>query len=91
MQTTLKTRNGPDACRQCKAKLPDSGHCKIRCESCLEKQRAGVAEAHRRRKFEELENVPPDDREVVKKPNLIKVRVNEESVIKCDTYGAGGC
>lgn len=77
MQTTLKARNGPDICRQCKVKLPE-GHYKTRCNPCLEKQRTGAAQTRRKRKFEELENVSPDGQENTKKPDTAKVCVNKK-------------
>ena len=78
MQTTLKVINGPNACRQCKEKLPE-GHYKIRCDPCLEKQRARAAQSRRKRKFEELENVSPGSQEKVKKNDIAKVCVNTRS------------
>jgi len=75
MQTILKATNGPNTCRQCKEKLPE-GHYKIRCDPCLEKQRAGAAQARRKRKFEELENMAPGTQETVKKAGIAKVCVN---------------
>ena len=85
MQTTLKARTGPDICRQCKTKLPE-GHHKVRCDPCLAKQRTQVAKTRQKRKFEELENVSPDGREMEKKPNVAKVCVNEDLVMKRVTY-----
>ena len=83
MQTTLKATNGPNACRQCKAKLP-KGHYKIRCDPCLEKQRVGAAQTRRKRKFKELENVSPGGQETVKKSDIAKVCVNTWSYMGGD-------
>ena len=78
MQTTLKAINGPSTCRQCKGKLPE-GHYKIRCDPCLEKQRAGAAQMRRKRKFEELENVSPGGQDTGKMTDITKVCVNTQS------------
>ena len=78
MQSTLKVVNGPNTCRQCKAKLPE-GHYKTRCDPCLEKQRTGAAQTRRKRKFEELENVSPDGQERRKKLDTTKVRISKDA------------
>jgi len=75
MQTILKATNGPNACRQCKEKLP-GGHYKIRCDPCLEKQRVKAAQTRRKRKFEELENVSPGSEDTAKTADIAKVCVN---------------
>jgi len=87
MQTTLKARNGPDVCRQCKTKLPEE-HYKTRCGSCLAKKWTRATEKRQKRRFEELENVPLNGQEIEKKPDAAKVGVNENLVKKCNTHNA---
>jgi len=85
MQTTLKTGNRPDVCRQCKMKLPEE-HYKTHCDSCLAKQRTRATKKRQKQKFEELENVLPNSQEIEKKPNAAKVCVSENLVTKFNTH-----